>query len=336
MNKNTKITIVLSIVVVIVVLVFGWIIYNPVPAPANNLVNNPTISPTNSPGSITANSPENATYSINGQSVTLVNGVSEVVAAPGSASKIITQYFGNAVTADLDGDGRPDRTFILTQNTGGSGTFYYVVAALNTPLGYLGSEGVLLGDRIAPQSTVMSQDPKTPKVIVVNYADRALGESFAVAPSVGKSIWLMLDPKTMQFGEVAQNFEGEADPAKMTLGMKKWNWVSTTYNNGSTTAPRIQNKFILTFKAPNTFSAATDCNGVGGEYIVGKAASSASSVTSVTPITFTKMMSTLMYCDGSQEGDFSKALGEVENYHFTSKGELVFGLKMDSGTMVFK
>ena len=196
---------------------------------------------------------------------------------------------------------------------------------MNTPSGYVGSQGIFIGDRIAPQSANMSQDPKTPHVIVVNYADRAAGESFAIQPSVGKTIQLLLDPQTMQFGEVAQNFEGEADPAKMTLDMKKWNWIDTKYNNGSTTVPRIQNKFILTFTAPNRFSASTDCNGVGGEYS-----------TNGEKIAFIKMMSTLMYCDGSQESEFSKALSEAQSYHFTSKGELVFDLKLDSGIMIFR
>ena len=307
---NKKIIIVLSTIVAIAVIATVWLVNRP----SSVLVVNLPVS-----------DPKNATYTIDGQKVTLVNGLSEVAAAPGSASKITTMYFGNAVTADLNGDGRPDSAFILTQDTGGSGTFYYIVAALNTPNGYIGSQGFLLGDRIAPQTTEMSHDPKTPNVIVVNYADRAPGESFAVAPSVGKSLWLLLDPKTMQFGEVAQNFEGEANPAKMTLGMKTWNWIDTIYNNGSTTAPRVQNKFTLTFKAPNIFSAATDCNGVGGEY-----------TTNGNKITFTKMMSTLMYCEGSQEADFSKALGEAVSYHFTSKGELIFDLKFDSGSMVFK
>jgi hypothetical protein len=45
---------------------------------------------------------------------------------------------------------------------------------------------------------------------VVNYADRKKGEPMTAQPSVGKSIWIKLDPKLMQFGEVVQNFEGES------------------------------------------------------------------------------------------------------------------------------
>lgn len=264
---------------------------------------------------------KNATYRINGQAVMLRNGVAETEVTPGSASKILTKYFGNEVKHDFDGDGREDIAFLLTQETGGSGTFFYVVVALNTANGYVGSEGLFLGDRIAPQTTEMGKG----NIIVVNYAERNPGESFAVQPSVGKSRWLLLDPKTMQFGEVAQNFEGEADPARMKLDMKTWNWVSTVYNDGKEIKPRDTKKFALTFKDSKTFSATTDCNGVGGEYAV-----------SGNKISFERMMSTLMYCEGSQEADFSKAISNIESYHFTSRGELIFDLKYDSGVMVFR
>lgn len=259
------------------------------------------------------------TYLINGQSVTLKNGISEVEAAPGSASKIITRYFGNDVEADFNNDGIKDRAFLVTQETGGSGTFFYVVAQLNTPNGSVGSDAVLLGDRIAPQTINMGKG----SVIVVNYVDRKPGEAFTIRPSEGKSKWLLLDPKTMQFGEVAPNFEGEADPARMTLDMKPWRWVKTTYNNDTETKPKID-RFVLAFKNDKTFSASTDCNGVGGEYAV-----------TGNKISFTRMFSTQMYCEGSQESEFAKMLEETQSFLFTSKGELVLELKFDSGSVIF-
>ncbi len=143
-------------------------------------------------------SPLNATYNIDGKNVTLKNGLAEGDALPGSASKIVTRYFGKEVKHDFNGDGREDVAFILTQETGGSGVFYYVVAAINDVDGYFGSKGLLLGDRITPQTTEIDKD----NLVVVNYADRAKGESFSVKPSVGKSIWLLFDPKTLKFNPV--------------------------------------------------------------------------------------------------------------------------------------
>lgn len=157
-----------------------------------------------------ANDYKNASYLIDGRSVQLVNGVAEEEAAPGSASKIITRYFGNELTTDLDGDGREDVVFLLTQETGGSGTFFYAVAARNTPDGYVGSDGYFLGDRIAPQSTNLSQNPKQKGVVVINYADRLPGEPMTARPSQGKSAYLKLDVGTMQWGIVVPDFEGES------------------------------------------------------------------------------------------------------------------------------
>jgi len=269
--------------------------------------------------------PKNAEYLIEGERVQLVDGAATTEAAPGSASKIVTRYFGNAVNADLNDDGREDAVFLLTQEPGGSGIFFYVVAALNTERGYVGSMGLLLGDRIAPQTTHMSQDPEHKNVIVVNYADRAPGEPMTAQPSVGKSIWIKLDPQSMQFGHVEQNFPGEADPSRMTLDMKTWEWISALYEDGRTVKPVQEGKFTLTFAKDGKFSARTDCNSIGGSY-----ASTGSA------ITFSDMMSTLMYCEGSQEGVFSTLLADTASYHFTSKGQLILELKNDSGTATFR
>lgn len=80
----------------------------------------------------------------------------------------------------------------MTESTGGSGLFYYLVVARNTSHGYVGTSGFLLGDRIAPQATGLSQNG----VIIVNYAEREPGEPFTVQPSVAKSVWLKFDVKT--------------------------------------------------------------------------------------------------------------------------------------------
>jgi hypothetical protein len=149
-------------------------------------------------------------YAINGEKVTLINGSAETEVAPGSASKIVTSYFGNDLITDLNNDGRQDIVFLLTQETGGSGTMFYAVAALNTEAGYVGSDGYLLGDRVAPQNIVLSPNPRHKNVVVVNYADREDGEPMTSPPSEGKSAYLKLDLASMMWGIVEPNFEGEA------------------------------------------------------------------------------------------------------------------------------
>lgn len=123
---------------------------------------------------------------------------------------------------------------------------------------------------------------------------------------------------------IAENPEGEADPNRMTLGMNKWTWISALYNDGREVKPG-NNRFTLTFAPDGTFSASTDCNGMGGDYTAKDGM-----------IAFRDMMSTLMYCEGSQESEFRKILENTSGYHFTSRGELILELKFDSGTATFR
>lgn len=153
---------------------------------------------------------KDAEYRIDGAPIQLKDGIAEATAVPGSASKITTRYFGNEYEVDLNEDGRKDIVFLITQESGGSGIFYYVVAALNTERGYVGSDGYLLGDRIAPQTTGLSPNPRHKNVIVVNYADRTMEEPMTAQPSVGKSAYIKLDTTSRMWGIVEPDFEGES------------------------------------------------------------------------------------------------------------------------------
>ena len=266
-----------------------------------------------------------AEYVVEGRRVKLEDGVAETEASLGSASKIVTRYFGNELVTDLDDDGRDDVVFLLTQEPGGSGTFYYVVAALNTERGYVGSEAYLLGDRIAPQTTELSQNQNHKNVVVVNYADRAPGEPLTTEPSISKSVWLKLDPEAKQFGVVEQNFEGEADPSRMSLMMKDWVWVSALYNDGRSIELNQPGRFTISFTEDGRFSATTDCNGMSGSYSA-----------NVDSISFGQIAMTKMFCEGSQETEFLALLENTQLYHFTSRGELILDLKFDSGTATFR
>lgn len=273
--------------------------------------------------------PKNAEYIIEGQKVQLIHGFSEIEIAPDIAAKIRTRYFGNELKVDLNKDGREDIVFFINQEQGGSGNNYYVIAALNTEAGYIGTIAYTIGDRIAPQSINKGNG----NIIIVNYADRAPTEPFATKPTIGKSLWLTFDSNTMQFVEVDQNFSGEADPNRMSLGMNAWTWISTKYATATTEIRPIQEKaFVLTFNIDKKeFSASTDCNHMGGKFSttgIGGAQSQ--------KITFSEMIATQMYCGGSQEQLFTGQLAQVESYHFTSRGELVFEFKNKAGTMTFR
>jgi len=262
----------------------------------------------------------NATYTIDGVVTKLTNGRSVIVTDPVLETSVTTQYVGNEAIGDFDKDGRMDIAFVVRQDTGGSGTFYYLVAALNKESGYVGGEATFLGDRILLESTAVVDED----IIVVKFKDRKPTDDFTVAPSVSKSIALVVATDPLSFGPIENESNVEAEPLKMTLTMKPWNWVGIEYADGRNITPRIQNKFILTFKNDGRFSMQTDCNGIGGEYVVND-----------NTIKLERMMSTLMSCEGSQESDFSQALNKVDTYKFTSKGALILELKDGKGIMIF-
>lgn len=149
--------------------------------------------------------PRNGTYTISGYPVTLVDGYSRVAVAIDSAQFIDTRYFGNDVEGDIDGDGDIDRVFIMTQSGSGTGTFYYLVGAINDGNKFHGTNAVYIGDRIAPQTTEFRNN-----IVIVNFADRMPDEPMVAEPSIGKSLYLKYSVDSNDFGEVVQNFEGES------------------------------------------------------------------------------------------------------------------------------
>ena len=136
--------------------------------------------------------PKNATYEIDGKAFTLINGVSQIEVAPGSASKITTRYFGNESVGDLTSDGLPDIAFLITQDTGGSGLFYYAVVAIKTADGYKTTNAFFIGDRIAPQPTEINTSAME---LYVNYAERKPNEPMTAQPSVGATKILKVTPE---------------------------------------------------------------------------------------------------------------------------------------------
>ncbi len=129
---------------------------------------------------LTTLGPKDIVYMIGSDKILLSNGRAEVPAAPGSATSIVTASYGNEVTGDLNNDGVDDTAFLLTQS-GGSGTFFYVVAALQSQSGYVGTNGILLGDRILPETPIIRDGE-----IFVQYLDRKQGEPMTNGPSVAK------------------------------------------------------------------------------------------------------------------------------------------------------
>jgi len=128
--------------------------------------------------------PVNATYDIEGQSVTLVNGVAEgPPVAPDSATRERTVLLGSPVYGDLDGDGDEDAAVLLARELGGSGTFVYFAAVTQEAQGQQGSNAFLLGDRVGSPKVRIEQG-----AVHVNFLGRPEDASFADPPSEPKAL----------------------------------------------------------------------------------------------------------------------------------------------------
>ena len=127
--------------------------------------------------------PLNTTYTIEDRAVPLINGSFKVAAAPGSALMIKATAFGRPLFGDLDHDGDADAVVVILYESGGSGTFYYIAAAINHNGRYKGTAGYLLGDRILIQSVNFRDG-----LVQAHYLDRRPGQPLSVPPTVDKRI----------------------------------------------------------------------------------------------------------------------------------------------------
>jgi hypothetical protein len=131
--------------------------------------------------------PLNTTYTIEDQDVPLIDGRFNAAAAPGSATRIMAAVFGRPLFGDLDHDGDEDAVVVIVYDSGGSGTFYYIAAAINHNGGYKGTAGYLLGDRIIAQFVKFDDG-----LVQAHYLDRRPSEPMSAPPTVRMEIQLRL------------------------------------------------------------------------------------------------------------------------------------------------
>lgn len=132
-------------------------------------------------------SPRDATYNIDGDEITLLDGHFERVSAPGSATRDTYTIWGEEVRGDANVDGTEDALLWLTYNGGGSGTFYYLAVATWDMVGFRGSNTIPLGDRITPVSLNIWYD-----TVRVTYRTHAEGQSLAESPTTEVTRFFMV------------------------------------------------------------------------------------------------------------------------------------------------
>lgn len=123
-------------------------------------------------------------------------------------------------------------------------------------------------------------------------------------------------------GKLPAGSQAPGDP-KALIGT--WMWQKTVVGDGTVIVPKKSGVFALTLSADGKASGKTDCNGFGGEYTVG----------SDGILSFGPFMSTLMYCEGSQEAQFSGPLAKANKYSFDTNGNLTIGVDGGAGSVIF-
>lgn len=125
---------------------------------------------------------ENMTYYINGDAFPMKNGatVSGTTASP----KLSGNLLEGPAFADINSDGQKDAAVIVRVATAGlPNTLYYLDVLLGNGTSATSTNPVFLGDRIHVQSISILSNQVTVAIL-----DRASGQSFAVFPSVSKTL----------------------------------------------------------------------------------------------------------------------------------------------------
>jgi hypothetical protein len=131
----------------------------------------------------------NVTIDLDGQTFALKNGTATIESAPGSAAKNTVRIVGEPAVGDATGEGELDAALLIANDSGGSGTFYYAVLAVNRGGAYQATNAVALGDRITPQGIDFTDGH-----FVYNFLDRKSGEPMNAEPSVEEHVKVNIDP----------------------------------------------------------------------------------------------------------------------------------------------
>lgn len=160
-----------------------------------------------------ASRPENASYLIGDNWVQLTDGYSVIKNLSDVSSKTVTRIFSQTEFGDLDKKFGDDAALLLMQQCGGSGSFFYLTAALDAGGLYRGTNAVFLGDRIAPLSVTIRD-----KQIVVLYSDRRTDEPMVTMPTVIKARRFRMEGSHLMEVTLSASESGQLTQGWVTIG----------------------------------------------------------------------------------------------------------------------
>jgi heat shock protein HslJ len=113
-------------------------------------------------------------------------------------------------------------------------------------------------------------------------------------------------------------------PQAASLTSHKWIWVASE-KEGRAIEPKKPDTFSLVFGDDGNVAIGTDCNSMSASYTAkdGK-------------ISLGEMATTMMYCEGSQEQEFSGLLRGVSKYEITPSGEPMLELSSGKTFVILK
>lgn len=122
---------------------------------------------------------------------------------------------------------------------------------------------------------------------------------------------------------------GTTDPGEGSTDdgiIHTWVWTQTVMNDDTVITPQETGAFTLTLEADGSAHGTTDCNSFTGSYELG----------ADDAIAFSPLAMTRMFCEGSQEAEFTDMLTEADHYFMDENGNLVLLLPFDSGSVLFE
>ncbi len=170
-------------------------------------------------------------------------------------------------------------------------------------------------------SMIPNIDDKTAKPELINQVnsfDNTKNDNVAIIPPSGDS--------SARGTSLSMMKSASPIPSPKESILSTWVWQKAILYSGETLSPKNIGDFTLTFQADNKVAGNTDCNGFVASYFIDE-----SSQLNIGPLA-----TTLMYCEGSQEGIFTDYVSKSSRYQINATdNNLIIYLENNLGYLIF-